>query len=230
MAKGFFITGSGTNVGKTYISALLVKGLIELGRKVTYMKPVETGCSENGKDNLGADARYVLGFTECKTDAGLHSPYLFDPACSPHLAARMANREICIDNIISAYENLNKNTSADITIVEGAGGLLVPINDNNEYVADMIKALAIPAIVVTDPGLGTLNHTFMSLRTLERYGIPVIGVVINNARGIERDFIYEDNAATISRHVLPLPCLDVDYRNLSDKHLAGFCNEITSRV
>jgi dethiobiotin synthase len=222
MTKGVFITGSGTNVGKTHISKLLLKGYSKLGCRATYMKPVETGCAEaaNGEVSAGADTLGALEFVSCKADdLTLHSPYRFVPACSPHLAAKMSRREISIERIVSAYDDLKKAAGAQITIVEGAGGLLVPINDNGQYVADVIKALAVPAILVVTPELGTLNHTFMSLRILKQYEIPAAGVIINNPRGIERDFIYEDNVKTITRHVGPTPCLDVDFHGASAQNL-----------
>jgi dethiobiotin synthetase len=228
--KGFFITGSGTGVGKTYVSAMLLKGFSELGRKATYMKPVETGCEDVPPDKtlIGVDTLYALQFASCKADMSLHSPYRFSPACSPHLAARMDGGEIRVGNIVLKYGDLNKKVSADVILVEGAGGVLVPVNDE-EYIADMIKALGIPAILVATPGLGTLNHTFLSLRALEQYGVPVAGIVINNAQNIERNFIYEDNVNTIRRRTSPIPCLDADYNAQVNNQLTEFCNEIISR-
>jgi len=214
--KNVFITGSGTGVGKTFISKLLLKNYSDLGCRVTYMKPVETGCEESpdGEILMGPDTASALKLASCQADdINLHSPYRFAPACSPHLAAKNSHREISIDHIVLTYENLIKTTSADITIVEGAGGLLVPINDRNQYIADVIKALAIPAILVVTPQLGTLNHTFMSLRMLEQYGIPAAGIIINNAGNVQRDFIYEDNVETIRRYAGAIPCLDIDYND-----------------
>jgi dethiobiotin synthase len=256
MAKGFFITGSGTYVGKTHVSKLLLTGFSKLGYGVTYMKPVETGCNETltsaanntgWETSTGTDTAAALRFASRRAaDLNLHSPYRFIPACSPHLAARGSDNKISVARIVSVYEDLKKCTTADITIVEGAGGLLVPINDDGQYVADVIKALSIPAILVVMPGLGTLNHTFMSLHTLERYGIPVAGVVVNNPQNIGRDFIYEDNVNMIRRHVAPLRCLDVNYTadlnadlGVSDKDNGGtpgesplteFCHGLTSSV
>ncbi|MCL2689902.1 MAG: dethiobiotin synthase [Chitinispirillia bacterium] len=225
--SGIFITGSGTNVGKTHISKLLLRGFSKLGRSVSYMKPVETGCqlSPDKKMLAGSDTLSLLELTNHKTDIELHSPYRYEPACSPHLAANLAGQNINIGDITTAYKTLCDKTQTDIMIVEGAGGVLVPVNDN-EYIIDVIKALNIPAILVTTPGLGTLNHTFLSLNILKQYKIPVIGVIINNAQNIERDFIYEDNIKTIRKHIAPAPCLDVDYKSISDEMLMEFCNEI----
>jgi dethiobiotin synthase len=231
MPAGIFITGSGTGVGKTFVSALMLRGFFALGYGTTYMKPVETGCgaSPDGGMPAGSDTLYALGFASRKTDINLHSPYRFAPACSPHLAARENRQEINIERIASAYNNLIADTSADITIVEGAGGVLAPVNDR-EYMADIMKSLGIPAALVTGPGLGTLNHTFLSLRVLERYNIPVAGVVINNAQNITRDFIYEDNVETIRRYVDPAPCLDVDYNCMDmNERITAFCGAVIRR-
>jgi len=239
MAKGFFITGSGTDVGKTHVSALLLRQFLHLGYKTTYMKPVETGCAHpSGEETLiGSDLFRILAITEYKTGVSLHSQYRFGPSCSPHLAARLANREIDISHIVSSYDKLIQKTSADIVIVEGAGGALAPISGRHSM-ADLMKALKIPAVVVTAPGLGTLNHTFLTLRVLEYCGIPLAGVVINNAGNIERDYVYEDNVETIGRHISPAPCLDADFSdaltsnyNLSNnERITEFCNDVISRA
>ncbi|MDR3012215.1 MAG: dethiobiotin synthase [Chitinispirillales bacterium] len=229
MTKGFFIAGSGTGVGKTYVATTLLSGCAELQRSATYMKPIETGCerAEDGTMLTGSDTLDALSFvcSKHKTDIDLHSPYRFHPACSPHLAARMDGSEICIKKIVSVYEKLKKATSTEAIFVEGAGGILVPIGDR-KYVADLMKALEIPAILVVDAGLGTLNHTFMSLRILEHYDIPLAGVVINNAQNAKRDFIYEDNVKTIREHISPSPILDIDCDEMSNEPLKEFCNEI----
>ncbi|MCL2690460.1 MAG: dethiobiotin synthase [Chitinispirillia bacterium] len=229
MTTGIFITGSGTNVGKTHVSKLLLNGFSKLGRSVSYMKPVETGCqlSPDKKMLAGSDTLSLLALTNHKTDIKLHSPYRYEPACSPHLAANLAGQNINIGGITAAYKTLCDKTKTDIMIVEGAGGVLVPIN-GKEYIVDVIKALNIPAVLVTTPGLGTLNHTFLSMKILKDYGISIAGVVINNAQNIERDFIYEDNIKTIRKHIALTPCLDVDYNGISDEMLMEFCNEIES--
>jgi dethiobiotin synthetase len=231
MAKGIFVTGSGTGIGKTYVSVLLLKGFSALGLVTTYMKPVETGCGEppaGGGMPDGPDTLYALGFASYKTGIDLHSPYRFPPACSPHLAAREAGCEISVDKIVSTYENLVKNSAADIIVVEGAGGVLAPIDDNDKYMADVMKALSIPAVLVSEPDLGTLNHTFLSMKELVRQEIPTVGVVINNVHSIGRGFVYEDNVRMIRKHAGPIPCVDVDYGE--DIEITEFCREIISSI
>ncbi|MCL2182807.1 MAG: dethiobiotin synthase [Chitinispirillia bacterium] len=233
MANGIFVTGSGTGVGKTHVCKLLLNGFAKQCGRATYMKPVETGCDEfaDGSLFIGADTRSVLGFTLCKADdLTLHAPYRFAPSCSPHLAAERGRREISIGHIVATYEKLSSATSADIILVEGAGGVLVPIN-GREYMADVIKALGIPAILVTTPALGTLNHTFLSLRVLEQYGIPVAGIIINNAGNISRNFIYEDNIKTIRRYAGSVPCQEIDYNDMiSGTLLMELYDEIAVRA
>jgi dethiobiotin synthase len=207
----------------------MLAGLAKLERSATYMKPVETGCeqSADGKILAGPDVRKAFGFIydEYKTYIDLHSPYRFHPVCSPHLAARESKTEISIDHIVLTYEKLKRETSTEVVIVEGAGGVLVPISDE-KYMADVMKAMGLPAILVVEAGLGTLNHTFMSMRVIEQYDIPLAGIVINNARNVEQDFIYEDNVKMIRQHVDPLPCLEIGYGKISNERLMEFCNEI----
>ncbi|MCL2218492.1 MAG: dethiobiotin synthase [Chitinispirillia bacterium] len=239
MAKSVFVAGTGTDIGKTYASKMLLKNYAELGHCVTYMKPVETGCAQSadGEVLAGADTQSILELAVCKTvDLSLHSPFRFAPACSPHLAMEMSGRQIDMGEIVSAYEKLNEATSADITIVEGVGGILTPLNKKGMYVADIIKALAIPAMLVVAPTLGTLNLTFMSLHIFKHYNIPVAGIIINNAYNMERDFIYEDNIKTIRNHIDPVPCLDINYNDMSKEHLSsdtrlltGLFDEIATR-
>jgi dethiobiotin synthetase len=237
MAKGVFVTGNGTGIGKTYVAALLLKKFSGMGLGTTYMKPVETGCkpSPDGATLVDSDTVYALGFASCKTAMSLHAPYRFSSPSSPHLAARENEDEIKIEEIVQTYESLQKNTAADIVVVEGAGGVLVPIS-NKEYIVDIMRALRIPAILVADPGLGALNHTFLSLCALERYAVPVAGVVINNTHNIGRDVVYDDNVRMIRQHVYPLPCLDLGYddtqtgRAADNEQLTGFCDEIISGI
>ncbi|MFP4164389.1 MAG: dethiobiotin synthase [Chitinispirillaceae bacterium] len=223
--KGLFITGTGTDVGKTYVAGLLARTFISLGETVAYLKPVQTGCDKSGNGELVApDVLHVQSQTgdACR----FFVPYQFEPACSPHLAAKMAGKEISLHTIIDQYRQIKNCT---IALVEGAGGILVPLNDK-VFMTDLIQALKIPAVVVVTPGLGTLNHTFLSLEALRNRGLDSAGVVINNIHDIERDFIFEDNVHMIRESVHPLPCLEVNYGNDSDQRIKDFCYALKSQL
>lgn len=172
--KGFFITGTDTNVGKTVLSALLVAAL-----DAVYWKPVQTGAAE------GTDRNSVRLWAETSEERLLPERYIFDPPVSPHLAAREAGVRIPLD-AFSAPEHLGNRT----LIVEGAGGALVPINEH-DLMTDLMRRIGLPVIVASRTTLGTINHTLLTLAALRAAGLSVFGVVMigtpnaENSRAIE---------------------------------------------
>ncbi|EER20796.1 MULTISPECIES: dethiobiotin synthase [spotted fever group] len=151
-----FITGTDTNIGKTFISSWLC-----LHTGYEYFKPIQTGCYE------GTDSNTISRFTDSK----IHKEtYLYQEPLSPHLAAMFENKEIDISKIqLPKTKNL---------IIEGAGGLLVPIN-RNYLMIDLIKLLSIPVILVASSELGTINHTLLSLEALKSRNIEILGCVVS---------------------------------------------------
>jgi dethiobiotin synthase len=161
MAQQFFITGTDTGVGKTVLSALLCAGL-----DASYWKPIQTGASED------SDSRTVATLAELKPENILREAYRFDPPVSPHLAAEMAATRIDMSRIQVPPEARDKTL-----IVEGAGGVLVPIDETNLMV-DLMRQLALPVILATRTKLGTINHTLLSLRALASAQVELAGVVM----------------------------------------------------
>jgi dethiobiotin synthetase len=176
MGKGFFITGTDTNVGKTVLAALLCAALP--GR---YWKPIQTGARE------GTDREQVKCWAGLDDDQALPESYLFDDPVSPHLAARRAGREIVLKQI-----ELPEANSGRPLIVEGAGGVMVPIN-SHQFMTDLMRHLAVPAIVAARSTLGTINHTLLSVECLRGAGIEVHGVVLIGPESA-------DNKAAIERY------------------------------
>ena len=178
------VTGTGTEIGKTVVSAVLLArwaGRVD----VTYWKPVATG-SEEGSDSLevaslvGPEVRVLK---EC---------YRFGPPLSPHLAARMAGIEIEPERILSDYRRHRESVGDGLLVVEGIGGLLVPLTDRGYLLVDLLKALDLPCLVVSSSRLGTINHTLLTLEALRSRGLSLAGVVLNgpanleNRRAVER--------------------------------------------
>ena len=172
--KGFFVTGTDTGIGKTVVSAALICALGEQ-REICYWKPVQTGIEEDN-DTLTVKKLARLSAAEI-FDVGfrLEKPF------SPHLSARLANVEITVDKVLKFVENAE---SDKFFIVEGAGGILVPLNET-ELMIDLIKALNLPVIVVARSGLGTINHTCLTLEALRNQAIEVFGVIINGEPNLE---------------------------------------------
>lgn len=175
MASGYFITGTDTNVGKTVLSALLCAAL-----PARYWKPIQTGASE------GTDRQQVISWAEISHEQTLPEAYIFDDPVSPHLAAERAGKEICLDTIAPPVHDLSTPL-----IVEGAGGVLAPVN-GHQFMTDLMLHLRLPVILAARSTLGTINHTLMSLQVLRISGIEARGVVLigpenqENRKAIER--------------------------------------------
>jgi dethiobiotin synthase len=159
--SGFFITGTDTNVGKTVLSALLCAAL-----DGCYWKPIQTGARE------GTDRDQVMAWTGISPERALPEAYLFDDPVSPHLAARRAGKRIDLQQIVQPPVN-----GISTLIVEGAGGVLVPVNED-ETMADLMRHLGLPVILATRTTLGTINHTLLSLEELRSSRLTIHGVVM----------------------------------------------------
>ena len=190
MGKAIFITGTDTNVGKTVITALIAKILLKKGKKVAVYKPVQCGNLLSGKIK-SPDLFLIKKLSGIKED-WLFNDYSFKFASSPHLAAELENKKVDVKKIKTHYKSLLKKF--DYVLIEGAGGLLVPLT-RNYAVLDLIKELNSAVIVVSRAGLGTINHTTMTLKLLKERKIKVMGVIFNYFKGGK---IEEDNQKIIS--------------------------------
>ena len=167
MLRGLFVTGTDTGVGKTAVSAAVLVRYRPLG-SLRYWKPIQTGTEQ---DDDTADVRHLASCRETETlDSGIRLP---NPV-SPHLAARRAGETIQLRPLT---EPVASRGAPERWIVEGAGGVLVPINDT-EMMADLIGILGLPALVVARSSLGTINHTLATLEVLRLRGLSVAGVVM----------------------------------------------------
>jgi len=175
MAEDLFVTGTDTHVGKTVLSALLVAAL-----NGTYWKPIQTGAAE------GTDRQQVMRWAELPESRTVAECYCFDPPVSPHLAAEAAGITIEISRICRPSQ-----IPAPPLIIEGAGGVLAPIN-GSEMMLDLIGKLGAPVVVASRTALGTINHTVLTVRALRGAGVCVKGVVMigpenqDNERAVER--------------------------------------------
>ena len=175
--RGIFITGTDTGIGKTVAAAALARLLHLRGMRVGVIKPVTTGCVERDGVLVSEDAellRWAAVETAPLTDS---APYLLKAPLAPSVAASMEGVRIEFSRIRAAYERLAADH--DFVIAEGAGGLMVPLA-GGLMVADLILHLGLPALVVTRPNLGTINHTILTTFVARQLGIDVRGVIINN--------------------------------------------------
>lgn len=208
MHKSYFITGTDTGVGKTYISSGLVRHFSLQGKHVAGMKPVASGCelSEHGiwQGQLVNDdvvALYEAGNVNAPLE--LINPYHFTPAIAPHIAAEKVGVEIDLDLILRSYYTLAE--MADVVIVEGAGGFFVPLNAHHTL-ADLAVKLNLPVILVVGMRLGCINHALLTVEAIKARGLKLAGWVANQ---IDPDMsMFEENLASLRKRI-DAPCLSV---------------------
>lgn len=191
MGKGIFITGTGTSVGKTYISGLIVKKLKEAGLNAGYYKAALSGVKVTGDGLILGDADYVnqIGRLGEKTE-NLVS-YVYRTSVSPHLAAKIEGNPAELEVIRKDYEKVKEKY--DYITMEGSGGIVCPIRFDCTKIMleDIINELQLSTIIVADAGLGVLNATVLTVEYMKQKNIPVKGIILN--RFHNGDFMEEDN-------------------------------------
>jgi dethiobiotin synthetase len=175
-ARGVFVTGTDTGVGKTLVACVLVRGLRARGLDVGVMKPVETGAGAAGP----LDARALREAAGVEDPLELVCPFALALPAAPTVAAEDEGRDIDLGAIASAFATLASRHQ--YVVVEGAGGLLVPVADGASM-ADLARALALPLLVVARASLGTINHTLLTLEAARARALRVAGVVISHPGG-----------------------------------------------
>jgi len=178
MADGVFITGTDTEVGKTLIASGLVVALQDQGIDVGVMKPLESGAPCFESTPIPRDAFYLKEIAGVQDDLGRINPYCFQAPLAPGVAAEKEEVEVDLQHIKGAYEELKGHHQ--FMVVEGAGGLLVPIA-KGVLLPELIKLLGLPLLVVARASLGTINHTLLTLSYCQREGLDVKGLIINKS-------------------------------------------------
>lgn len=220
--KRLVITGTGTDVGKTFVAAGLLRAMRRAGRDAVLQKPFQTGCRrqpDGSLDHPDLDAvAATSGWQPDPAELPDLCPYAYEPACSPHLAARLAGDRPATAVVVAAARRLADRHAT--VLAETAGGVLVPINER-EFMLDWMVALGWPVLVVARAGLGTINETLLTLRALEGAGLCCCGVVLNATRppAAEDAWIAADNAGTITQLgrvpvLARIPWLGADARNV----------------
>ncbi|SNQ61296.1 dethiobiotin synthase [Candidatus Methanoperedens nitratireducens] len=199
---GIFITGTDTNIGKTAVAAGLAGALKNKGYNVGVMKPVQSGAAARNGKLYSQDAEFLMDVIGEQGETGLICPVLLREALAPSVAAELEGKTIDLNLIRNAYLELER--MHDIVIVEGAGGIAVPLK-NKFLISDLITYLGMPAIIVARAALGTINHTFLTLEHAKRTGIPVIGVIVNNYRG----GVAEETSPKIINELTGIPVLGI---------------------
>lgn len=183
MKKQFklFISGTGTDVGKTFVTENLIYLLKAKGFTVSPYKPIETGCKKNKSKLIPSDASKFYKLIDKEIDIDLINPYRFQQPISPNRAIRLANKKIFIDDYIGRSKLLPKN---DYLIVEGAGGLYSPISTDG-YNIDLIKKMKIPTVLVAKDEIGVINNILLNLDLLKKYKISVLAIILNKINSLQ---------------------------------------------
>lgn len=193
-ARGVFITATDTEVGKTFVAAGLARALKDLGLDVGVMKPIASGGRRTKAGLVSDDALELAKAAQTMDEPALVNPVCLEAPLAPLVAARLEGRRVDLGVVWRAYETLAERH--DFLVVEGVGGLLVPI-DEGATVLDLIAMLRLPVLVVTRPTLGTINHTLLTVRHAREHGVDVVGLVVNAAEPVEPGAAVETNPAVL---------------------------------
>ena len=174
--KSLFITGTDTDVGKTYVTAGLAVTLRKMGIDVGIMKPFAAGTPQK-KGFKSEDVEILSRAAQVSDHEDLMNPQFFKMAASPYTASKSLKVKVKVKSVLSNFKKLSKLHT--MLLVEGMGGIMTPIL-KNYFVTDLIKDMKIPAVIVTRTKIGTVNHTIMTCKMCEKYKIPIKGIIINN--------------------------------------------------
>ena len=192
MSKNIFVTGTGTEIGKTYVAGLLVKKLHEAGEKSAYYKAAMSGNDKDADGNLiPGDAKFVKELAGIDQDLNEMCPYVYERAYSPHLAAQIEGHPLDLNYAVEKFEDLKGKY--DYITLEGSGGILCPLRFDDEeiYLEDFVKKAKLSSIIVADAGLGTINNLVLTAFYMKEKGMKVKGIIFNNF--IPGDVLQEDN-------------------------------------
>ena len=174
--QAYFVTGTDTGVGKTFVSSMLVRQFARRGLRSVGMKPVASGCERVDGRLVSEDAAQLLAASNVELSIDDINPYAFEPAIAPHIAAQQAGMRIDLDHIQTVFERLQ--AQVDVVIVEGAGGFYVPLGEQHDM-ADLAVKLGLPVILVVGMRLGCINHALLTAEAIRQRGLTLAGWVAN---------------------------------------------------
>lgn len=181
MSKKLFITGTGTDVGKTYVTGLIVKKLKESGQNAAYYKAAMSG-NEYGTDGklIPGDALHVKNASGITQPLEEMCPYIYEAAVSPHLASRMEGNPVQMEVVKKGFEEVC--AKYDYVTIEGSGGILCPICFDEEKIQleDVIKELGLSSLIIADAGLGTINSVVLTIEYMRSRNLPIKGILFNH--------------------------------------------------
>ena len=181
MSKKIFITGTGTDVGKTFVTGLIVRKLKENGINAAYYKAAMSGNVRTAQGELiPGDALYVKNVSGISQPLGEMCPYIYEAAVSPHLASRMEGNPVNMDVVKKGFAQVCQKY--DFVTMEGSGGILCPVcfDEKELWLEDVIRELGLSSLIVADAGLGTINSVVLTVEYMRARKLPVKGIIFNN--------------------------------------------------
>lgn len=205
MSKGLFITGTGTDLGKTYIAGLIVKKLADAKQSAAYYKAAMSGNDRRTDGSLiPGDALFVQKTAGISQPLEEMCPYVYEHAYSPHLASRIEGHPVQMDVVKAGYYKVC--SAYDFVTMEGSGGILCPIcfDEAKIQLEDVIKELHLPSILIADAGLGTINSVVLTVEYMKAKNLPVKGIIYNHYHGND---VMEDDNIFMCEYMTGLPTL-----------------------
>ncbi|MBC8286045.1 MAG: dethiobiotin synthase [Nitrospinae bacterium] len=192
--KGYFITGTDTGVGKTIVTACLATLFKSRGEDVGVMKPIETGVNPECSSSANSDAKFLMEVTGTQDPLEYVCPFRLKMPASPYQAARFEGKELDPEKILERFRALQSKHS--MMLVEGVGGLLVPIT-RRYNVVDLALQMGLPLIIVSRFQIGTLNHTLLTINAARQHGLKIKGVILNSSNEGELNAVEADQGSLI---------------------------------
>lgn len=205
MSKGLFITGTGTDLGKTYIAGLIVKKLADAKQSAAYYKAAMSGNDRRADGSLiPGDALFVQKTAGISQPLEEMCPYVYEHAYSPHLASRIEGHPVQMDVVKAGYYKVC--SAYDFVTMEGSGGILCPIcfDEAKIQLEDVIRELHLPSILIADAGLGTINSVVLTVEYMKAKNLPVKGIIYNHYHGND---VMEDDNIFMCEYITGLPTL-----------------------
>lgn len=215
MSKSLFIIGTDTDIGKTYISGLLLKKLNELNLNCAYYKAAMSGNERDGQGNLlPGDALQVKSMSKIEQKVVTMCPFVYEQAVSPHLASRTEGELVDLGVVKNGYEDLSRKY--EYILMEGSGGIFCPLRYDKEKIMleDVIKHLDMDCLLIADAGLGTINHVALTATYLASQNIKLKGIVFNNF--VQGNPLHLDNLKMCEEltNSKVIACVEKDAKNL----------------
>lgn len=201
--RAYFITGTDTDIGKTYVTKILLSQFNQAGLSTIGLKPIASGAIKSDHGLINNDAVILQQSASIKLPLNEINPFVFEKPIAPHLAAAMNNITLRSETIVNAIHKTMRQHEADRYLIEGAGGLMVPINDH-ETMADVIRLLDIPVILVIGIRLGCINHGLLTSLAMTHHALNYAGWIANC---IDPMCEQQDNIIQTLENYLSVPCL-----------------------